>query len=250
MVLMGTYPERQGWRMRSLWPFVIVSIICIPALGAGQTQYTFDVISGGFSVDVLPNNFVTPDPTYVPVAGWFEVTINDADGQLGAGDTFTLGNANIYNSEAKVMSFVGHPGTATFAAGSTSICGFQCGTPGQISGACVGSIDPNIHVVTHLTVVGCTGWDSWMNGTWDYDTWKRVDVRSMTLDFDVVNGVPVSVTLDGELLCSYFYNGYAVGSFSQGFEVKAAVIPEPASTGLLGLGAIVLTYGRFHRRRG
>lgn len=221
----------------------------VPAL-ATPTTYVFEVTSGAFLIDVLPNNFVTPDPVDVPLGGTFTVTIDDDDGQLGAGDTFTLGSANIYNSEESVLNFVPHSGTATFAVGGARILDFQASQPGQIFAGGVGTIDPLVFVTANLTVAGVTGFPSWMNGYWEYASWTGVAVETFNLAFDVLNGIPVGVTLDGELAYTWMYAGWNFGDFSQSVQIQGSVVPDPGCLGLIALGLGAAATGLRRRRRG
>jgi len=206
-----------------------------PAL-AVQTTYTFDIYRGTFHIDVLPDNFVTPDPVTVPVGGALTVTINDDEGQLGAGDTFTLGSSNIYNTTEKVLNFVEHAGTATFPVGETKIEDFHCPVPGQISQGALGTIDPDVYVTANLTVAGVPDPDGWfMNGDWEYASWRGVDVETFNLKFHVDNGVPVGVWLRGKFTYTYTDDGMDLGDFTQTVEIEAGAIPEPGCTGLIAL---------------
>ncbi len=229
---------------------VVVGVVCLTALPvlAGPVNYTFEVSSGSFSIDVLPDNFVTPDPVDVPLGGTFAITIYDDDGQLGPGDTFTLGAANIYNAEQKVLSFVAYAGTATFPAGGTKIVGFDTDTPGQISEGPIGTIDPDVHVVSDLVVAGITDpWYCWMNGYWYYETWSRLEVETFTIAFQVDQGIPVGVTLDGEFTYTYRMGGLDVGQIGQSVQLQGFVIPEPGSVGLIAL-AVGAAATRLRRR--
>jgi len=215
-----------------------VGVVCLAALPvlAGPVTYTFEVTSGAFSIDILPDNFVTPDPVDVPLAGTFAITVYDDDGQLGSGDTFTLGGANIYNAEERVFAFVGYSGTATFPVGGAKIVEFDTDTPGEIFDGPIGTIDPDVHVVADLIVAGITEpWRSWMNGYWYYETWSRLDVETFTITFEVEQGIPVGVTLDGEFTYTYTLGGLDLGEFSQGVQLQGMIVPEPGSAGLVAL---------------
>jgi hypothetical protein len=233
--------------MKQISFFVIAALAAVPAL-AGQATYTFNVTTGAFVLDVAPNNFVTPDPVNVPVGGSFSVTITDNDGQLGPGDTFTLGTANLYNSEQKVVNFVGWPGTATFPVGQTKITNFNCPVPGVIGTGGVGTIDPAVYVTANFNVSGCTGLYSYLNGPWYYTSWRDVDVETFHLNFDIKDGVPVGVSLDGLFTYTYDYFALTFGSFAHSVQVQGTIVPEPATVALVALGSLVMGY-RARRRR-
>jgi hypothetical protein len=217
--------------MQRLWVLPVAVMMASPAV-ASQSTYLFNVTSGAFVIDVSPDNFVAPEPATIPVAGTFSVTITDNDGHLGAGDTFTLGAANLYNSEQKVVHFVNWAGTATFAVGSTKINNFNCPVPGVIGQGGIGTIVPDVHVVSNFTVAGCTGPYVILNGFWPYASWQDVDVQTFHLNFDIRDGVPVGVTLDGLFNYTYNYLGLDFGSFGHSVQVEGVLVPEPSSVGL------------------
>ncbi len=162
------------------------------------TTYALPVTGGTVTVDIEPNDAISPDPVNVPVAGMLTVTIYDDDGDLGPGDTFTLGFSDIHNDEEKVLDFVSIGGTVAFARGSASIVDFDAEVPGQISAGGVGTIDPEVLVSGECHVEGVTSpLHQWMNGDWDDFDWEVVEVESFQVTFEVSNGIPIGATVTG-----------------------------------------------------
>ncbi|MBN1344136.1 MAG: PEP-CTERM sorting domain-containing protein [Phycisphaerae bacterium] len=221
-----------------------IGVLCLAAAGASadSTTYVFQVESGSFSIDVTPENFVSPDPVTTAVGGTFAMTISSDDDEVGASDTFTLGNADIYNTDQHVLNILTLGGTATFPVGSARIKTFLPSSPGHLDADGVGAIDTDIYVKAYLIVAG-TQW-GWWDGTWTEDTWS-VDVETFQVDLDIVDGVPLAVTLSGIFHYHWrFGGGAALADCGQEVVLQGILVPEPATIGLFAVAAGLITVRR------
>jgi len=94
-----------------------------PVMGA-SIAYTFDVTSGSV---VRLNNQTASNP----LEGTFAITVSQAADRIAPSDTFLLGDANMHNTQAIVVSMAGFA-TATIQPGDFRFVTFRPKGPGHI----------------------------------------------------------------------------------------------------------------------
>ena len=231
-----------------LTSFVIVLSLLVAPVAADPVTYTYEVTSGTLTLDVEPNELVEPDPVIMDMGGTFAVTFYDDNGQIGLSDTFVLTEADLYNTEEVVVAL--HlftlTGTITASPGGLYISDFSAVTAGHLAADGTGTTETDVYGggILYIDLPGVyVGWGS-------DETWSD-DVETYDLAFDIVDGVPQSVTMDGGFTYEYELPpsiGDAGPVFGQGVVIQATLIPEPVLSGLLVLTLAGLG-GRLSRRR-
>ncbi len=232
--------------MKTLVMVVVLSALVVPA-AAEPVTYTYQVTSGTITVHVEPNDVVDPNPLVGPIGGTFSVTFYDDDGSIGESDTFVLAGADLWNAQnetADVYVF-GCTGYLSAEVGGLHISEFSTVTPGHLASDGTGSVETDVYGggtfyanVRYLYV----GWVA--AGAWSDE------VETYCLDFDFIDGVPVSVSMTG----GFTYELVILDilgpgpDFGQDVEIGAVLVPEPAVCGCLTL-LIGVAGARLRRRR-
>ncbi len=225
--------------MRSIAAIAVVLLAVSPVLGDAIT-YTYQVTSGTLTLDVEPNDLVVPDPVTMAGGGTFAVTFYSDDDEIGESDTFVIQSAALSNAESVSVDvlLLGSPaGTITAQPGGLYISQFSVVTPGHLDADGIGSTltdvfgGGNVDVYIPGLYVGPASDNSW-----------SVQPETYDLDFDIVGGLPVSVTMDGTFTYEYTIPGMLGEGpeFGHGVEMNAILIPEPGTVGLLFLGMAAL----------
>jgi hypothetical protein len=229
--------------VRSLYMIAVVCLILPPAY-AGMATYTYEVTSGTLTLDVEPNGLVSPDPVNIVFGGTFSVTFDSDDGSIGESDTFILQDAGLHNTEqitVDVFMFL-FSGTITAPVGGLYITDFAPVAWGHLDADGIGSLQTDVYGGGHIYINLPGIYVGW--GT--ENTWSE-QVETYDLDFEIVDGLPVAVTMVGAFTYLYYIPDIGGGpEFGQGVEIHAQLIPEPTVVGL-----VVLAWGgavRFRRR--
>lgn len=220
--------------MRLLCVLVVLCVVVAPA-PAELVTHTYEVTSGTLTVDVEPNGLVVPDPVIMALGGTFSVTFDTDDGIIGESDTCVLTDADLYNIEELVADLYvfGYVGTLTAPAGNLYISDFSSVTPGHLAADGSGSTQTNVFGGGTIYVFAPGFYIGW---AWD-SAWSE-HVETYNLDFDIVGGVPQTVTIDGGFTYRYMFPGMLGEGpeFGQSVEIEAQLVPEPTLFGLIALG--------------
>ncbi len=231
--------------MRTLAGVAVLSMLTVPA-AAEPVTYTYQVTSGTITVHVEPNDLVDPNPLVGPIGGTFSVTFYDDDGSIGESDTFVLAGADVWNAQVETADVYvyGYVGTLSAEAGGLHISEFSTVTAGHLASDGTGSVETDVYGGgrIYVNVPGLyTGWAS--------DSCWSDAVETYCLDFDFVDGVPVSVSMTGGFTYEYVLPVIGVGpEFGEDLVIGAVLVPEPAVCGCLTL-LMGVAGARLRRRR-
>ncbi|MBN1347263.1 MAG: hypothetical protein JXQ73_31525 [Phycisphaerae bacterium] len=213
----------------------VLCLFSASALG-GMDTYQFDVTSGTLTLDVIPNNIVSPDPAIVPLGGTFSIDIEGTgeDAHIAVSNSFALNDLGLGNT-SQIQLVLSGLATLTIPAGKLEFISFAPEGPGHIGTGGAATVNTDVLMrISDATILGGLGSSPYSTSQW---AGELIPI-SLTFSTSVSRSDTIQVAMSG----TWSYET-AISDISQTLTldmiidvVGTAHVPDPALGGLVGLG--------------